>query len=135
MKRRIMKKSEVLKEGYINGLKKAQKIINEMLSENDDDEFELLDEDGRYSYAEINEWLDKNDANWDSFEQTDEGTLLEGDFFIYVTKVDRWLYAEERYLNEWSSCYKITYYDEYEDIPKELIDKAENYLDYINSRG
>lgn len=135
MKRRIMKKSEVLKEGYINGLKKAQKIINEMLSENDDDEFELLDEDGRYSYDEINEWLDKNDANWDSFEQTDEGTLLEGDFFIYVSKVDRWLYAEERYLNEWSSCYKITYYDEYEDIPKELIDKAENYLDYINSRS
>lgn len=134
MKRRIMKKSEVLKEGYINGLKKAQKIINEMLSENDD-EFELLDEDGRYSYDEINEWLDKNDANWDSFEQTDEGTLLEGDFFIYVSKVDRWLYAEERYLNEWSSCYKITYYDEYEDIPKELIDKAENYLDYINSRS
>lgn len=135
MKRRIMKKSEVLKEGYINGLKKAQKIINEMLSENDDDEFELLDEDGRYSYDEINEWLDKNDANWDSFEQTDEGTLLEGDFFIYVSKVDRWLYAEERYLNEWSSCYKITYFDEYEDIPKELIDKAENYLDYINSRS
>lgn len=135
MKRRIMKKSEVLKEGYIKGLKKAQKIINEMLSENDDDEFELLDEDGRYSYAEINEWLDKNDANWDSFEQTDEGTLLEGDFFIYVSKVDRWLYAEERYLNEWSSCYKITYFDEYEDIPKELIDKAENYLDYINSRS
>lgn len=130
-----MKKSEVLKEGYIKGLKKAQKIINEMLSENDDDEFELLDEDGRYSYDEINEWLDKNDANWDSFEQTDEGTLLEGDFFIYVSKVDRWLYAEERYLNEWSSCYKITYFDEYEDIPKELIDKAENYLDYINSRS
>lgn len=31
MKRRIMKKSEVLREGYIQGLKKAQRIINEMI--------------------------------------------------------------------------------------------------------
>lgn len=32
MKRRVLKKSEVLHEGYIKGLKKAQKIITEMAS-------------------------------------------------------------------------------------------------------
>lgn len=35
MKRRITKKSEVLKEGYVKGLKKAHRIINEMLEEHD----------------------------------------------------------------------------------------------------
>lgn len=36
MKRRIIKKSEVLREGYVKGLKKAQSIINEMLGEVED---------------------------------------------------------------------------------------------------
>lgn len=44
MKRHILKKSEVLREGYVNGLKTAQRIINEMLVQtqgfdNDIDEF------------------------------------------------------------------------------------------------
>lgn len=33
MKKRIMKKSEVLREGYVKGLRKAQSIINEMLAQ------------------------------------------------------------------------------------------------------
>lgn len=48
MKRRIIKKSEVLREGYIKGLKKAQKIINEMLSVADSEP----------SRAAINHWRD-----------------------------------------------------------------------------
>lgn len=45
MKKRILKKSEVIREGYIKGLRKAQRIINEMLVqtqgfEDDVDEFE-----------------------------------------------------------------------------------------------
>lgn len=31
MRKRILKKSEVLREGYVKGLKKAQAVINEML--------------------------------------------------------------------------------------------------------
>lgn len=33
MKRRMLKKSEVLREGYVRGLRKAQQVINEMISE------------------------------------------------------------------------------------------------------
>lgn len=33
MKKRLQKKSEVLREGYVKGLKKAQQIINKMLNE------------------------------------------------------------------------------------------------------
>lgn len=33
MRRRVLRKNEVLREGYINGLRKAQRIINEMLRE------------------------------------------------------------------------------------------------------
>lgn len=33
MKKRIMKKSEVLREGYVKGLRKAQSIINETLAQ------------------------------------------------------------------------------------------------------
>lgn len=33
MKKRLQKKSEVLREGYVKGLRKAQSIINEMLEE------------------------------------------------------------------------------------------------------
>lgn len=33
MKRRVLKKSEVLREGYVKGLKKAQSIIRSMLNE------------------------------------------------------------------------------------------------------
>lgn len=44
MKRRIMKKSELLKEGYVKGLKKAQRVINEMLSENTNISFVIFDD-------------------------------------------------------------------------------------------
>lgn len=37
MRKRLQKKSEVLREGYVKGLKKAKQIINEMLNEADDD--------------------------------------------------------------------------------------------------
>lgn len=48
MRKRILKKSEVLREGYMKGLKKAQRIINEMLvqSQGFDDDDEL----NSYSY-------------------------------------------------------------------------------------
>lgn len=198
----MLKKSEVLKEGYIKGLKKAQSIITEMMSpevdaegvakkcidylfdsgevENMDEEqfldaiytnfieemtdthhlseqeaedawqeveefvyseprvekfgkeAKLLDTDGRYSYDEIQEWLDENDANWDSFGQTEEGSMLQGDFFIFVDGVGKWLYATEYALNDWSSCYKVKFFDE---IPQELYDKASEYLDYVEKRG
>lgn len=47
MKKRIMKKSEVLREGYIKGLKEAQKVINETLFG-----YGLV-EDGRYTINEM----------------------------------------------------------------------------------
>lgn len=31
MRKRVLKKSEVIREGYLNGLRKASKILNEML--------------------------------------------------------------------------------------------------------
>lgn len=37
MRKRFLKKSEVLREGYVKGLKKARQIINEMLDETDED--------------------------------------------------------------------------------------------------
>lgn len=42
MRKRIQKKSEVLREGYVKGLRQAQRIINEMLG----DEEEMLDNEG-----------------------------------------------------------------------------------------
>lgn len=36
MKKRTLKKSDVLREGYIKGLKKAQRVINEILKESRD---------------------------------------------------------------------------------------------------
>lgn len=36
MKRRFLKKSQVLREGYIKGLRQAQRIINEMLEGDDE---------------------------------------------------------------------------------------------------
>lgn len=33
MKKKLQKKSEVLREGYVKGLRKAQRTINEMLSQ------------------------------------------------------------------------------------------------------
>lgn len=48
MRRRLLKKSEVLREGYIKGLRQAQKIINEALIQSqgfDNDFNELGDSD------------------------------------------------------------------------------------------
>lgn len=42
MKKRILKKSEVLKEGYIKGLKKAQRIIESAIAGQEDTEEHLL---------------------------------------------------------------------------------------------
>lgn len=36
MKKRILKKSDLLREGYVKGLKKAQRIIKEMLEQSED---------------------------------------------------------------------------------------------------
>lgn len=43
MRKRILKKSDVLHEGYVQGLRKAQRIINEQITENqtDDDKEDL----------------------------------------------------------------------------------------------
>lgn len=38
MKERLLKKSDVLREGYVKGLKEAQRIINEMIAESVDNE-------------------------------------------------------------------------------------------------
>lgn len=40
MRRITLKRSQVLREGYVQGLKKAQRIINEMLEDDDDEEIE-----------------------------------------------------------------------------------------------
>ncbi len=158
----MLKKSEVLREGYIKGLKKAQSIISEMMEQDvpvnpsdvlkkcidylyasgearemsreqfidaiynnfvedmvesyhktpeeaeeafadvedemyDDTRVEmfgkLLDTDERYTMEQLNNWSEANFANWDSFAQTEEGTLLNGDYFIFVDAVGKWLYA------------------------------------------
>ena len=59
MKKRVLRKSEVLKEGYLNGLRKAQRIINEMLTQsqgfdNDFDEFETSSASGINSASKEN---------------------------------------------------------------------------------
>lgn len=38
MKKRVLKKSDILREGYVNGLKEAQRIINEQLKFNVNEE-------------------------------------------------------------------------------------------------
>lgn len=43
MRKRILKKSEVLREGYIKGLKHAQRIINEMLDKDYISQFLVAD--------------------------------------------------------------------------------------------
>lgn len=53
MKKRIIKKSEVLKEGYLNGLRRAKMIISEMLAQsqgfnNDFDEFDTKSISGKF---------------------------------------------------------------------------------------
>lgn len=53
MKKRIVKKSEVLKEGYLKGLRRAKRIISEMLAQsqgfnNDFDEFNTKSISGKF---------------------------------------------------------------------------------------
>lgn len=81
MKRRIIKKSEILREGYVKGLKKAQRIINEMLGDmvNDEDCPETLDviadnDDDAIWTAECNEQCDIK--SWDDITYGEEdGTV------------------------------------------------------------
>lgn len=82
MKKRIQKKSEVLREGYVKGLKKAQKIIREMLESVDDDE-ELTSEvsvladneqDAIY-YAECDKQCDIESYEEIEFSEYDTETL------------------------------------------------------------
>lgn len=56
MRKRILKKSEVLREGYIKGLKKAQRIINEMLvyGSGFDDDMYINDYAKMYPLDDIN---------------------------------------------------------------------------------
>lgn len=53
MKKRVFKKSEVLKEGYLKGLRRAKRIISEMLAQsqgfnNDFDEFNTKSISGKF---------------------------------------------------------------------------------------
>lgn len=59
MKKRLLKKSEVLREGYIKGLKKAHKIISEMYDENGiTEEWEIYDTINKImsGYKEMRDW-------------------------------------------------------------------------------
>lgn len=54
MKKKMLKKSEVLREGYVKGLKEAQRIINEALGtkgETEDYVFYVLDINGEYTFV------------------------------------------------------------------------------------
>mgnify|MGYP003295470834 CR=1 FL=1 len=82
MVKHFLKKSDVLREGYVKGLKKAQKIIREMLENADDDE-ELTDEvsvladneqDAIY-YAECDKQCDIESYEEIEFSEYDTETL------------------------------------------------------------
>lgn len=98
----------------------------------DDEETDLLlDPDCRYSCSELREYLNRTEvnANWDSCEVVSEGTLANGEFFVWLDGPKKWLHAWEQYLNEWSSCMRVAYMDE---VPQELWDAAEKYSDELN---
>lgn len=83
-----------------------------------DDDNELLDTDGRYTWDEIWKWLDKNDVVDDSYEKIADGVMLREDFVVYVEGVGKWLCAEETPLNEWSSCYKVKFFNTTKDMER-----------------
>lgn len=70
MRKRIQKKREVLREGYIQGLKKAQRIINEMLDSDlnaEETVFEFNPDDYEKSgAAEEYSWYEWCDETWET---------------------------------------------------------------------
>lgn len=88
---------------------------------------EAPEENTNYSYKEIRDFQAIADTNWDSVEIMSEGSLTDGEYIIYIAGIDKWMVVTEKYLNEWSSAQRVEYYDEYDQIPKEYRDAAEEY--------
>lgn len=63
MKKRILKKSDVLREGYVNGLKHAQRIINEVALDDEEDWTDEEDLDGEEDLYDEEDWNDEEDVN------------------------------------------------------------------------
>lgn len=112
MKKRILKKSDVLREGYIKGLQEAQRIIKEAIG------VDLLNPKMRHTYKEVEDWMEKHDVDWDFYEETDEPNWGLGDFVVYVRDIDKWLRTWEYSPRGDVRCYQmVEYYDTYEEIP------------------
>lgn len=63
---------------------------------------------------------------WDSRMPLNDGSLLPGDYLVYIGGIEKWLYVYERVLNEWSSCYRVAYYEK-DSVPERLLKEAEEF--------
>lgn len=89
MKKKMLKKSDVLREGYVKGLKKAQKLIKESLDSNpfeDTEEWELLDDDDREMLEAYLEFFEADETLEETLENAQEkyvGTYNDWEDFGY----------------------------------------------------
>lgn len=93
-----------------------------------------LDPEGNYSPSDIQEYLnDLGDAvDCDSKLVLNDGSLLAGDFIVWIHSIKKWMLVRETYATPNSSYYKVTYYST-KRVPQTIFQEAAEFDAYINS--